>query len=160
MDRMKRLVFLPLLTLASCASVSTFVGQSSDLAADGPQVREQQALMQQRDTSAENASLRYQLGSLQQQGAGLQTQLAGARHALNQVNARLAQSRTATQEQRDAYNRLAAQQRALQRGLDAARAHPTPTNAADAARQKAELDRLTAQQNVLQQQVDALSRAL
>ncbi len=158
--QVNRLLPLLALTLSGCASVGTFIGQTSDLASGGPAQREREATARQQDAYAQNISLQNELASLNRQKAGLHTALGQSRSALDRVNARLAQSRTATQAQRDEYSRLVAAQRDLQRRLDAASTQPPPADAAAAASQKAELDRLTAQKDVLRQQVEALSKGL
>lgn len=154
------LLAVPMLILAGCASVGTFMHETGDLTSGRTAQMQRDAQANQDVALARNTSLRGQLAALHSQGARLKAQLGTAGAELRKVNTRLAQTAGATQAQRDEYKRLADQQRNLQRQLDTARAGPPPANASAVAEQKAELDRLAAEKDVLERQVAALNEGL
>src|SRR5271157_138979 len=149
-----------LIALAGCASVGTFVNETGDLTSGRTAQSVAGAQQRQNQAMAENAALHNQLAGLQAQKATLHSQLTAAQAQLRSVNNKLAKASSATQEQRDEYQRLLDKQRDLQRRLAAASAAPPPADPAAAAAQKAQLDQLAGEKDVLEQQVNALQRAL
>ncbi|MGO8869617.1 MAG: hypothetical protein ACLQME_24285 [Alphaproteobacteria bacterium] len=108
----------------------------------------------------QNSDLKAQLASLQQQQAELATDLNREAAALQQLGLRLDQSRSATEAQRQAYQRLDEKRRQLQKELDRAKADPPPQNATDADAKQLQLDALGEEKASLNQQIKTLSDAL